>query len=101
MPTAATFSVEVVYGLADRQKIIALHVADGCTAYEAAKQSGIAAQFEGVDLETAKLGVFGKVVKPHAYQMKPGDRVEVYRPLIADPKASRKARADKAKAEAN
>jgi putative ubiquitin-RnfH superfamily antitoxin RatB of RatAB toxin-antitoxin module len=43
------------------------------------------------------MGIFGKSVKPHDYVMRPGDRVEIYRPLVADPKASRKARADKAK----
>ncbi len=94
----AQFEVEVAYALPDRQSIVTLQVDRGCTAYQAAEQSGIVGQFDGLDLATAKMGIFGKAVKPNDYVMRPGDRVEIYRPLIADPKASRKARADKARA---
>ena len=90
------FGVEVAYATPAKQKIIALEVAPGCTAFEAAQRSGIAAEFGGVDIESAKMGIFGKSVKPHEYVLKPGDRVEIYRPLVADPKAARKARAEKA-----
>lgn len=92
-----TFEVEVAFALPDRQSIVALQVSEGCTAFQAAELSGITKQFADVELASSKMGVFGKVVKPHEYLMRPGDRVEIYRPLIADPKASRKARADKAK----
>lgn len=92
-----TFEVEVAFALPDRQSIVALQVSEGCTAFQAAELSGITRQFTDVELASSKMGVFGKVVKPHEYLMRPGDRVEIYRPLIADPKASRKARADKAK----
>jgi uncharacterized protein len=88
--------VEVAYALPDDQAIIALEVPPGTTAIEAARLSGIASRFEGVDLEGARLGVFGKVVAA-SYAMQPGDRVEIYRPLIADPKEVRKARAARAK----
>lgn len=94
----AQFEVEVAYALPDRQSIVTLQVSQGCTAYQAAEQSGIERQFKELDLANAKMGIFGKAVKPNDYLMRPGDRVEIYRPLIADPKASRKARADKAKA---
>ena len=95
---AALINVEVAFALPDRQKIIALQVQQGCTAYQAAELSAIDKQFSEIDLSKMKIGVFGKTVKPHDYVMHAGDRVEIYRPLIADPKASRKARADKAQA---
>ena len=69
---------------------------EGTTALEAARRSGIEQKFEGLDLENAKLGIFGKAVSP-TQVLKPYDRVEVYRPLIADPKEVRKARAARAK----
>ena len=95
---AAFINVEVAFALPDRQKIIALQVQQGCTAYQAAELSAIDKQFSEIDLSAMKIGVFGKAVKAHDYIMHAGDRVEIYRPLIADPKASRKARADKAQA---
>lgn len=92
--------VEVSYALPDKQAIIALKVNEGCTPYEAAVQSGIVEQFPQINLETDKMGIFGKAVrKPKDEQLKAGDRVEIYRPLIVDPKASRAKRAEKAKKE--
>lgn len=93
-------AVEVCYALPNKQQIIALEVRQGTTVFEAAQQSGIEQQFAGLELESAKLGVFGKVVaKPRQVLIQAGDRVEVYRPLIADPKEVRKARAAKVKAD--
>ena len=89
-------SVEVAYALPERQAIIELQVAEGTTALEAARQSRITDQFEDVDLDNAKLGIFGKAVSPQQV-LRPGDRVEIYRPLIADPKEVRKARAARVK----
>ena len=91
-------SVEVAYATPERQKIIVLEVEPGCTALAAAEQSGITQYFPEIDLAVAKIGVFGKTVKADQYRLKASDRVEIYRPLLADPKALRKARADKAKA---
>lgn len=88
--------VEVAYALPDKQKIIALQVSEGTTAQEAAEQSGIVSEFGGIDLDSAKMGVFGKAVKPSQVLLA-GDRVEIYRPLEIDPKESRKERAAKAK----
>lgn len=88
--------VEVAYALAGKQAILELQVPEGTTALEAAKQSGITEKFEGIDLDNAKLGIFSKVVAP-TQVLREGDRVEVYRPLIADPKEVRKARAARAK----
>jgi putative ubiquitin-RnfH superfamily antitoxin RatB of RatAB toxin-antitoxin module len=71
-------------------------VSEGTTALQAAQQSGITGKFEGIDLENSKLGIFSKVVAP-SQVLRDGDRVEIYRPLIADPKEVRKARAARAK----
>ena len=98
MAETETIRVEVAYALPDEQKIVSLDVSPGTTAFAAAQQSGIVGQFKGIDLESSDMGVFGKVVKPREYVLKAGDRVEVYRPLQADPKEVRKKRAAMAKA---
>lgn len=90
-------TVEVAYALPDKQKIIVLEVDEGVTALDAVRQSGIEQQFADIEPDSAKLGIFGKSVKPEQV-LRAGDRVEIYRPLKIDPKASRKERAAKAKA---
>ena len=90
-------NIEVAYALPDTQRIVKLSVEPGCNALEAARRSGLADQF-GIDLEQVKLGVFGKAIKPLQYVLSEGDRIEIYRPLLIDPKASRKERAQRAKA---
>ena len=94
-------TVEVAFALAHKQSIIPLKVEKGCTAYSAAERSGIAKQFPEIDLENAKMGIFGKVLigkdGPKSHELEDGDRVEIYRPLIADPKEARKRRAEKVK----
>ncbi|MET4000958.1 RnfH family protein [Marinobacterium sp. MBR-109] len=93
-------SVEVAYALPHEQKIIALQVDEECTAYQAVVRSGIAELFPGVDPASAPMGIFGKAIKdPATTVLKDGDRVEIYRPLIADPKEVRARRAAKMKAE--
>ena len=94
----AEIRIEVAYALPDKQQIIALDIEEGTNAYDAAAQSGIVEVFPQIDLAAVKMGIFGKAIKPKTHIMKAGDRIEIYRPLISDPKASRKARADKAKA---
>ena len=85
-------TVEVAYALPSRQLLLCLQVPPGTTARAAVHLSGIADAFEGLDPATADLGVFGKKVKDD-HVLRPGDRVEIYRPLIADPKAARRSRA--------
>lgn len=93
----ANIVVEVVYALADKQKLLSLSVPAGTTVREAALRSGLDAHFPGLDLQTAPLGVFGKAVaKPDERVLEEGERVEIYRPLIADPKEVRKQRAARA-----
>jgi putative ubiquitin-RnfH superfamily antitoxin RatB of RatAB toxin-antitoxin module len=98
MSEGELFAVEVAYALPERQLIVPLEVTAGTTALEAAQQSGIEHEFPGLVIDAGtSLGIFGQAVPPQQ-ALKPGDRVEIYRPLKADPKAARKARAEKAKA---
>jgi putative ubiquitin-RnfH superfamily antitoxin RatB of RatAB toxin-antitoxin module len=90
--------VEVAYALPEHQRILEVEVAQGTTAFEAVVQSGITRFFPEIDLESSKMGIFGKAVAPKTQQVVAGDRIEIYRPLIADPKAARKERAEKVKA---
>lgn len=91
-----TIKVEVAYALPEKQVILEVEVPAGTTVLDAAQQSGVTGKFEGIDLENSKFGIFGKVVSP-TLALQEGDRVEIYRPLIADPKEVRKARAARAK----
>ena len=94
-----TLVVEVAYALPHKQKILSLTVPEGTTALQAVQQSGIQAHFPELDLEASALGIFGKAIpKPAERVLVAGERVEIYRPLIADPKEVRKQRAAKAKA---
>lgn len=101
--TPDKIEVEVAYARPDKQKIIALSVAPGTTALQAAELSGICSEFPEIDLAQAKLGLFGKHfgtkgMKPaDQYPLRRHDRVEIYRPLIADPKEVRRRRAEQAK----
>lgn len=80
---------EVVYATPERQLLLPLTVPAGTTALEVVKLSPLAAEFPGVDFETPTLGVFAQKVS-HDYIVQEGDRVEVYRPLTADPKEVRR-----------
>lgn len=88
--------VEVAYALPQRQLIIKLKVPENTTAQQAVLQSGILEQFPEIDLAQNKLGIFGKLVKPETV-LHEHDRVEIYRPLIADPKEVRRQRAAEGK----
>jgi len=96
MSEEPTIQVEVAYALPDKQAIVPLDVPPGTTAMEAVERSGIVDRFEGLSLEGAKLGIFGKAV-PATQVLAAGERVEIYRPLLIDPKEVRKARAAEAK----
>jgi putative ubiquitin-RnfH superfamily antitoxin RatB of RatAB toxin-antitoxin module len=97
MENAETIPVEVAYALPDRQVILALDVAADATVAAVIAQSGILEEFPEIDLENNKVGVFGKLGKL-TDTLHAGDRVEIYRPLIADPKEVRKQRAASGKA---
>ena len=89
-----TFSVEVAYAKPDKQALLALQIKPGTTLLEAIKLSGILEQFPEIDLGQAKFGIFSKISPPDTV-LREKDRVEIYRPLIADPKESRRKRAEK------
>ncbi|NER61612.1 RnfH family protein [Pseudomonas sp. MAFF212428] len=86
--------VEVVYATPERQVMLAFEVPAGTVAGEALRLSGIAAQLPGVAVYECPLGIFGKAVVPE-HVLQAGDRIELYRPLLADPKEVRKQRAAK------
>jgi putative ubiquitin-RnfH superfamily antitoxin RatB of RatAB toxin-antitoxin module len=87
-----TIHVEVAYALRERQALVAVELEEDATIEEAIQRSGILDAFPGIDLQRAKVGIFGR---PAALdeRMRDGDRVEIYRPLIADPKEVRRRKA--------
>lgn len=82
-------TVEVVYALPERQTIRQLKVVEGTTLIQAVEQSGILAQFPEIDPVVNKMGIYGKAAKPDSV-LRDLDRVEIYRPLIANPKEVQK-----------
>lgn len=94
--------VEVAYATPDKQLIIPVQVRKGTTAYQAAVQSGIKNEFTGIDLDRDAMGIFSKLLDgktrpgPREYVLQARDRVEIYRPLLIDPKQARLQRASKA-----
>ena len=89
-------NIEVVYGYTDRQALLSVEVDASATVEEAIKASGILDHFEDIDLSVNKVGIFGKITKLNA-ALKEGDRIEIYRPLLADPKEVRRRRAAEGK----
>ncbi len=93
-----TIQIEVVYGLAHKQKLLSLPVNKGTTVEQAIIESGIITLFPEIDLNENKVGIWNKATKLSTI-LENLDRIEIYRPLIADPKEVRKRRAEKAKLE--
>lgn len=89
-----TMTVEVAYAKPEEQLIIPIEVRSGTTLMEAIRLSGILEHFPEIDIDKAKVGIFGKIASPDT-ELRERDRVEIYRPLIADPKESRRKRAAK------
>ena len=92
MEAVEPLAVEVVYALPRRERRIAVRVRAGASVAEAIRQSGIAAEFPEIDPDRAQVGVYSRRVSPDS-PVRDGDRIEIYRPLVADPKAVRRARA--------
>jgi putative ubiquitin-RnfH superfamily antitoxin RatB of RatAB toxin-antitoxin module len=86
--SAQDLCVEVVYAAPERQKRYALQVRDGATVSDAIRGSGILEAFPDIDLARNRVGIYGKLVRPDQ-RLRDGDRVEIYRPLSADPKEAR------------
>lgn len=83
--------IEIAYGTAEKQWLQRLQVVEGTTAREAVRLSGVKEMFPEADTEAAPLGIFGKVVKDNTV-LRDKDRVEIYRPLLIDPKEARRLR---------
>ena len=95
---AEQIKIEVVYGTSQKQELLALSVDEGTTIEAAIKSSGIMDIFQEIDLTKNKVGVWNRTAKL-TDTLEDLDRIEIYRPLIADPKEVRKRRAEKAKEE--
>ncbi len=95
--TEESIRVEVAYAREGAQALLPVSGPVGLTVAEAIERSGIIQRFPEIDLDANKVGVFGKVAKLDA-PLADGDRVEIYPPLIADPKQARKERAAEADA---
>ncbi|HEX3380817.1 MAG TPA: RnfH family protein [Paraburkholderia sp.] len=91
---SARLTVEVCYALASEQTLIPVELLAGATLRQAIDASGILQRFPSIDLNTQKVGVFGKL-KPLDTVLADHDRVEIYRPLLVDPKVSRQRRVEK------
>ena len=90
-------NIEVVYALPDEQLLLRKSVPAGTTVADAVQASGVLDKHPEIDLDKSKLGIFGKLTKADAV-LRDKDRIEIYRPLIADPKEVRRKRAEEGKA---
>ena len=93
---ADNIQVEVAYALPAKQVVLSLTVSPGTTAEEAIRRSGILEKYPDIDMAKSKVGIFSKLIKLDTV-LREKDRVEIYRPLIADPKAVRRQRAEAGK----
>jgi len=88
--------VEVVYATPGRQEVVRLELAPGSTLEQGVRASGLLERFPEIDLATNTVGIFGKAAGLAAV-LRSNDRVEIYRPLLVDPRESRRRRATKKK----
>lgn len=88
--------VEVVYALPERQYLRKIQLAADSTVEQAIKDSGLLKLRRDIDIKSNKLGIYGRLVNLSDL-LHDGDRIEIYRPLIADPKELRRRRAEKQK----
>lgn len=94
--SAASIQVEVAYALPGQQSLMRVQLAHGATVEDAIRASGVLQAFPEIDLAKNKVGIFSKLVKLDE-TVRDKDRVEIYRPLIADPKEVRRKRAEEGK----
>jgi putative ubiquitin-RnfH superfamily antitoxin RatB of RatAB toxin-antitoxin module len=95
--SVGTLAVQVCWIAPGAPVLVDLIVPEGTTLQSAIDKSGVLYAVSATDLATAKTGIFGKIKSPDTL-LREGDRIEIYRPLIADPKQSRRQRADKKEA---
>jgi hypothetical protein len=89
---------EVVYALPQRQTVVAVELAQGATVYQAVMASGIGRDYPELDVDKADFGIWGERVDADD-RVSDGDRIEIYRPLVADPKTMRRKRANRGQSE--
>lgn len=93
---ADQIQIEVAYAKAEKQEIVELKLPAGSTIQQAVEASGLLQRYPEIELAKAKVGVYGKLARLDT-ALRERDRVEIYRPLIADPKEVRKQRAAEGK----
>lgn len=93
---ADSIQIEVTYARPERQEVIRLKLPAGCTIQQAVEASGLLQKYPEIELAKTKVGIYGKLARLDAV-LREQDRVELYRPLIADPKEVRKQRAAEGK----
>ena len=91
-------SIEVAYASANQSWLIPVEVEEGTTVQQAIASSGIMEQCPDINLQINKVGLFSKIIELDV-PVRAGDRIEIYRPLLLDPKEARRLRAEKAKQE--
>ena len=84
--------VEVAFATPRKQRVLRVEVPTGCTVAQAIERSGIRQEFPGMQVDAGAVGVFSRKV-PMEHVLQEGDRVEIYRPLIVDPRETRRRRA--------
>lgn len=92
-----TITVEVAYAIPDKQRILQCTVSSDSHPVEVVRNSGLLEVFPEINLDTAKIGIWGKLLTNQPRKLKQGDRIEIYRPLITDPKTARLNRARRSK----
>lgn len=96
MSMTDTIQIEVAYARPERQEIVPLSLPAGSTLQQAVEASGLPARYPEIDVAKGKFGIYSKLARPDTL-LRDRDRVEIYRPLIADPKEVRKQRAAEGK----
>lgn len=92
-----SISIEIIYAHRHKAEIVNLKLPAGATLKHALEASGLTQKHPEIDIENGRFGVFGKLSKGDTV-LRERDRIEIYRPLIADPKEVRRKRADEGKA---
>lgn len=88
--------IEVCYALPEKQEIVKLDLPEGALLEQAVRASDLCSKYPEISLEQGKFGIYGKISRLDT-ALREGDRVEIYRPLIADPKEVRRKRAEEGK----
>ncbi len=96
--TDRLITVEVAFALPDKQAVLPLKVTEGALVKEVVERSGILTRFPEIDLDKNDVGIWSRTCKL-SDKVREGDRIEIYRPLLADPKEARRRRAERAKEE--